>query len=106
MVMVSASDLRKKLSEYLDRARAGEEVLVTEEGKASVRVRTDEPEMTEEQRRERARMERLAAQGVVRRGKGRIPKEFWEHEPVRLSATAPEGAALQAVLAEREESPY
>lgn len=98
MVMVSVSDLQAKLGEYLERAKAGEDVVVTEDGKPVVKLRAVEDE--------RARMERLAAQGLVKLGTGRIPKEFWDHEPVRLSPGAPADAALQAVLAEREESPY
>ncbi len=102
MVTVSVGDLREKLGEYLERVRAGEEVLVTEDGKVPVSLRVDGAEMTGEQRRERARMERLAAQGLVRLGTGRISPDFFKREPVRLK----HGSAVEAVLAEREESPY
>jgi len=99
MVMVSVDDLREKLGEYLDRARAGEEVLVTEDGKPPVRMRAEEPEMTEEHRRERARMERLAAQGLVRLGTGRLPTGFWDWPRPQVEGNA----AVEAVLADRQE---
>lgn len=94
MVTVSISDLQEKLGEYLERAKAGEDVVVTEDGKPVVKLGAVEDE--------RARMERLAAQGLVKLGSGKIPDEFWEREPVRLK----HGSTLAAVLADREEARY
>jgi prevent-host-death family protein len=103
MVFISVSDLRDRLSECLERAKAGEEVVVTEDGRPVVEMRPVEPcDASEDELRERARLERLAAQGLIRLGKGRISREFFMREPVKLK----HGSAVEAVLAEREESPY
>lgn len=38
MLEVNVSDLRKRLPEYLDKAQAGEEILVTRRGRAIARL--------------------------------------------------------------------
>jgi prevent-host-death family protein len=101
MTVVSVSVLKAKLSEYIGRAKAGEEVLVTEHGKPVVTLNAIKS-CDAAAGGERARMQRLAAQGLVKLGKGRISAEFFEREPVKLK----HGSAAEAVLAEREEAPY
>lgn len=96
MLVVSVSVLKAKLSEYLDRVKGGEEVTVTERGRVVAhlvgRRGSAEPETQ--------RLEDLVRQGLVRAGSGRISPGFWE----RPVPEAPEAVAIEALLADREES--
>lgn len=93
MKTTAVSDLKASLSKYLRQVKAGEEVLITERGKAVAKIIPVSP-------RERL-PEYLAAmeeEGLLKIGKGRLPKSFWE-------ATLPvdsDNLALQALLEERE----
>lgn len=89
------SKLKASLSEYIDAVKAGEEVLVTDRGKAVARivpVAADRLALPD-------RLRKLEGAGLLRVGSGKVPKGFW-------TAPHPEdrkGKALAAILAEREE---
>ena len=96
MQVAAVAELKARLSQYLARVKAGEEVLVTERGRPIARVvRIDPSDAGEE------RLAVLVQHGLATRGAGRISKEFWEGP----RAEDPEGAVLAALLAEREEGP-
>ncbi len=84
--------LKARLSEYLRMVKAGHEVVVTERGVPVARVvPLDEAE------RKSTRRARLARAGLLKAGRGRLPK--WFLDP-------PKGASsgvLDALLAERRE---
>ncbi len=100
MTVVNTSTFKAKASEYLARAARGEQILVTKHGKVVVQLCLP-PEPTREER-DRARLEELARQGRVRLGTGRLPRDFF----ARPRPILPTAALMQAVLDEREESPY
>ena len=94
MKQVGVRELKARLSEYLALVKAGEEVVVTERGKAVARLAPLPSCPIVPQRL--AEMERL---GLVRRGSAQLPDNFWELPRFQ----DPEGRAVGALLAEREE---
>ena len=90
-VEVGVRELRENLSTWLDRAAAGEDVLVTERGKPKARLTRAEPESV---------LERLVREGRATppsEPHGRLPP------PVRL----PDGISLSdIVIEERRKSRY
>jgi antitoxin (DNA-binding transcriptional repressor) of toxin-antitoxin stability system len=95
MVTADVGELKQHLAEYLERVKAGEEVVVTEGGQPNARFeRLGAVAETEEER-----MEKLYAAGIVRRAEDPtpLPRDFWKDMP-----EDPEGLVLKAVLEERE----
>ena len=88
----SVVELKARLSEYLRLVKAGHEVVVTERGVPVARV---VPLDTAE--RQSTRRTRLARTGVVRVGRGRLPKLL--QQPPTGSREGDE--VLAALLAER-----
>lgn len=88
----SVVDLKSRLSEYLRRVKAGAELVITDRGVPVARIVPLDPA----ERRTTRRL-RLTKTGVVRPGRGKLP---------RLLQEVPTGPAvgddvLQALLAER-----
>ncbi|MCZ6615317.1 MAG: type II toxin-antitoxin system prevent-host-death family antitoxin [Chloroflexi bacterium] len=94
MKQVGVRELKARLSEYLALVKAGEEVVVTERGKPVARLAPLPSYQILPQHL--AEMERL---GLVRRGSGQLPDNFWELPRFHDL----EGRAVKALLAEREE---
>jgi prevent-host-death family protein len=93
METTAVSELKAKLSEYLSKVKAGNEVLITERGKAVARL--SPISRSKSFRPSLARMEKL---GLIKIGPRRLPRNFWSiHRP-----TDPEGWVLRALLEERE----
>lgn len=94
MKTASVAQLKTSLSEYLRQVKAGEEVLVTERGKPIAKLTpTDSAETLPEYLRE------LEKHGLVKRGAGKLPKDFWALPRPK----DPKGLVRKAVLQEREE---
>ena len=84
--------LKARLSEYLRLVKAGHEVVITERGVPVARVvPLDETE------RKSTRRARLARAGLLKAGRGKLPKWF-----LQAPAGEPSGV-LDALLAERRE---
>ena len=94
MEHVGISRLKARLSHYLNRVKAGHEVVVTDRGRPVARLmRYDHgPERSPD-------LARLAEAGLIRLGRGKFPEELLQPSPVR----DPEGKVRKAVLEEREE---
>jgi len=93
MVMTaSVSDLKARLSEYLRSVRNGDEVVVTQHGRPIARVVPKDPVACETE------LEHLEHAGLIRRGRGGLPDDFW----TRRRMQDPEGVLSKAVLDERE----
>jgi prevent-host-death family protein len=91
---VSVSELESGLSGYLDSVKAGEEVVVTEDGRPIARVvPVRQSGLTE------AELEEMERAGLIRRPTGTLPPDFWDRPRVE----DPEGIALKGLLKEREE---
>ena len=91
---VSVSSLKASLSRYLERVKAGEEVIVTERDRPVAKiVPLSNPAGTPEHLR------RLEREGRIKLGTGRLPRDFWELPRPK----DPEGLLGKAIEEEREE---
>ncbi len=99
MESAGIAELKAKLSEYLSRVKAGEEVLVTDRGRPVARlVPVGTEGITGEA--ESARLRAMERDGLIRLGSGRLPEGFFE----KKRPEDPGGLLREAVLEEREES--
>jgi prevent-host-death family protein len=94
MTTVAKSDLQRDLGEYLDRVRAGEEVVVTDAGTPVARLVPLAPTHGHQ-----ARIQEMIQAGQIRPPLKPLTKEFLDSLPVIKD---PDGAALKALLEERE----
>ncbi len=94
MKSATVSKLKAALGEYLARVKAGEEVIVTERGKPIAKI----VPLGRDQAEVPTHLLEMARAGLVRLGSGKLPKGFWKMPP----PADPTGAALKALLEERE----
>jgi prevent-host-death family protein len=93
MKTAAVSEIKARLSKYLTRVKAGEEVLITDRGTPVARLspisrsRTMKDVMTSMEKR-----------GLIRLGSGKLPKDFWKIP----KPEDPEGLILRALLEDRE----
>ena len=93
MKTAAVSELKARLSEYLNQVKAGMEVLVTDRGKPVARLVPIS--RVKDLKESLIRMEK---QGLIRLGPGKLPKDFW-----RIPRPEdPEDLVLKALLEERE----
>lgn len=90
VMVVGVAQLKARLSEYLARVRAGEEVVVTDRGRPVAKL---VPAAGADER-----LLELERQGLVRIGTGKLPDDFWDAPLPDLG-----GSALEALLEERRE---
>jgi prevent-host-death family protein len=94
MMKTSISDLKARLSAFLDIVRHGEEVLVTDRGRPIARLSPVAGGV-----RDQSRREQLIRDGRLRPPTAPLPKTFWKQQrPVDRK-----GRSLAAVLEERGE---
>ena len=94
MPTAAVTELKARLSEYLNKVKAGAEVLITDRGKPVAHL---VPVSRSGHARESlARMEK---QGLIRLGSGKLPKDFW----AMPRPEDPKGLVLRALLEERKE---
>lgn len=94
MKTAAVSELKARLSEYLNQVKAGMEVLITDRGKPVARLMPIlRPKTVKEV------LVRMEKQGLIKLGTGKLPKGFWRMP----RAKDPKGLVLKAVLEEREE---
>ena len=97
MRTVRVSELKASLSRFLAYVKRGEEVVVTERGLPIARlVPLEKTEVDDD-----ARLAALERAGVVRRGSGRLPANFWR----RPRPADPDARTLALLLEERETGP-
>lgn len=96
MRAAAISKLKATLSEWIALVKAGEEVLITERGKAVARIVP-----VDGAQKENAKRMDLARRGIIRPGKGRISAELLKDLPM---AQIPDEAVQGAIDADREES--
>jgi len=93
MKTAAVSELKARLSEYLNQVKAGMEVLITDRGKPVARlVPLSRPKDLKES------LVRMEKEGLIRIGSGKLPKNFWGMN----RPDDPNGLVLKALLAERE----
>ncbi len=89
----SISELKARLSAFLDIVRQGNEVLVTDRGRLIARLAPVTGDQHEESRRDL-----LVRTGRMRAPAAPLPKDFWK----RRRPADPDGRSLQALLEERD----
>ena len=94
MTRTSITDLKARLSAFLDIVRHGEEVLVTDRGRPVARISPVVGNV-----REQSRREQLIRDGRLRPPTARLPKTFWTQK----RPADPKGRSLAALLDERGE---
>lgn len=94
MTTASISELKARLSAFLDIVRQGEEVLVTDRGRLIARLIPVRGGDLEESRREL-----LLRSGRLRAPEAPLPNDFWD----RVRPADSEGRSLAALLEERGE---
>lgn len=93
MAKATIDELRANLTVYLDRVKAGEDVLVVEGQTLVARISSAGIEGEQE------RLQRLEREGRIRLGTGTVSEAFWNAPQGR----DPQGLGLKALLEEREE---
>ncbi len=96
MTSVSISELKARLSSFLDIVRQGEDVLVTERGRLIARITP----VTGDERGE-SRREMLLRSGQLRPPSAPLAANFW----TRPRPKDPKGSSLTALLDERRDGP-
>lgn len=94
MKTAAITELKAKLSQYIDQVKAGAEVLITDRGRPVARL---VPISTAGRPREFLR--RMEKQGILRLGSGKLPKGFWSLK----RPPDPQNLVRQALLDEREQ---
>lgn len=89
----SVSELKARLSAYLEIVRQGDEVLVTDRGRPIARLAPVSGEQHTEGRRDL-----LVRTGRMRPPRTSLPKDFWK----RKRPGDAKGRSLQVLLSERE----
>ncbi len=93
MKTAAVSELKAHLSDYLNEVKVGGEVLVTDRGKPVARlmpaVRSSDVKDS---------LLKLEKEGLIKRGTGMLPQDFWTEE----RSEDRDGLALRALLEERE----
>lgn len=95
MKSATVSKLKARLSEFLSKVKAGEEVVITERGKTIAKIIP----LTPKGPALSPHLLELARAGLVRLGTGRIPAKFWQLPRPK----DPKGDVLRALVEERAE---
>lgn len=93
---VSVTELKARLSAFLDIIRRGDEMLVTDRGRPVARLSPVTGARSADGRREE-----LLRTGRMRPPRAKLPKDFWD----RKRPNDLKGRGLAALLAERESGP-
>jgi prevent-host-death family protein len=94
MKTTTVSKLKASLSEYLREVKAGEEVLVTERGRAIAKLTPAGSSATLPQH-----LAEMEKQGLIKVGSAKLPKNFWNLPRPKDT----KGLVLKSLLQEREE---
>jgi prevent-host-death family protein len=93
MKTTAISELKARLSEYLDQVKAGSEVLITDRGKPVAKIVP-----VSGRDRPRQALSKMEKKGVIKLGTGKLPRNFWTAE----RGEDAEGLVLRALIEERE----
>lgn len=91
MIVAGVAEIKAKLSEFLGRVRAGSEVVITDHGRPVAKIVPVSDPHEELSELERA--------GLIRRGKMRLPKDFFERPRPKISGPG----LVEAIVEERGE---
>jgi prevent-host-death family protein len=94
----SITEAKNNLSKLLKRVRQGESILILDRNVPVARL---EPLPPGSKEADDARFAELERQGLLKRGKGKLPKDFWTRPLPKLK-----GSLVEAVLKNREEAKW
>lgn len=97
MKMARISELRDRLSRYLDHVRAGGRVVILDRNRPVAEIVPVGTSGSHRNRADDGRLDALQREGLLRRGTGRIPPEV-----MRRSGPGKSARVLDALLEERE----
>jgi prevent-host-death family protein len=95
MKKASITEAKNNLSALIDSVKGGSPVLIVDRGRPVARL---EPVTIGSESDHEGRLARLIREGVVRPGRGRLPKMMFPDQPPRLKAGA---SAVSALIEER-----
>jgi len=93
MKIVPISELKARLSDYLNQVKSGTEVLVTDRGKPVARIIP-----ISGKKRPRQSFAKIEREGLLKLGTGKLPQNFW----TMPRGQDPQGLVLKALIQERE----
>ncbi len=92
----SITEAKNNLSKLIKRVRQGESILILDRNVPVARL---EPLPPGSREADEARLLELEQQGVIKRGKGKLPKDFWTRPLPKFKKSL-----VEAVLEERREA--
>lgn len=98
MTTVSVTEAKNNLSKLLKKVRHGESVLILDRNIPVARL---EPLPPGSREADEAKLLDLERRGLLKRGTGKLPKDFWTRPLPKLK-----GSTVQALLDERNEAPW
>lgn len=98
MLTASVTEAKNNLSKLLKKVKHGESVLILDRNVPVARLEPLAPGSTEA---DEARLLDLERRGLLKRGTGKLPKNFWTRPLPKLK-----GSLVEALLKEREETPW
>jgi prevent-host-death family protein len=96
MTTTSLTEAKNNLSKLIKKVRHGESVLILDRNIPVARLEPLPPGSSEA---DEARLAELERQGVLKRGRGKVPKDFWTRPRPKLK-----GSTVKALLEERNEA--
>ncbi len=96
MTTASVTEAKNNLSKLLRKVRSGETILILDRNIPVARLEPLPPGSNEA---DEARLLELERQGLMKRGTGKLPKDFWTQPRPRMK-----GSAVETLLKEREEA--
>ncbi len=98
MTTVKIAELKNRLSYYLRRVQRGESILICDRDRVIARIERIEPH-TATSESEREWVDRLERRGVIRRGTGKLSRQWLARRP------AVGADVVSALIKERDEGP-
>jgi prevent-host-death family protein len=98
MTTASITQAKNNLSKLLKKVRHGESVLILDRNIPVARLEPLAPGSSEA---DEAQLLDLERRGLLKRGTGKLPKDFWTRPLPKLK-----GSTVQALLDERNEAPW
>ena len=98
MKKASITEAKNRLSALIDGLKGGSPVLIVDRGRPVARL---EPVASPSEKDPEGRLSRLVREGIVRPGRGSVPRELFTDQPPRPKGGA---SAVRALLEERRES--
>ena len=98
MIRASITEAKNNLSKLIKKVRHGQSILILDRNVPVARLEPLEPGSPDS---DEAKIAQLEREGLLKRGTGKLPKDFWTRPLPKLK-----GSLVEAVLAERRESKW